>query len=100
MGSPIEALATFVECSKPVAEGRSDVVEQDEEEDEVEEDCSKASNFENMYFERVVCVDLFVVLVAPLYFGDCAPLVLGHYYACWQVIDHVMQDCHVMGYYK
>jgi len=50
MGSPIEALATFVECSKPVAEGRSDVVEQDEEEDEVEEDCSKASNFENMYF--------------------------------------------------
>ena len=27
----IEALATFVECSKTVAEGRSDVVEHDEE---------------------------------------------------------------------
>ena len=44
----IEALATFVEHGKTVAEGRSDVVE--EEEDEVEEDCSKVSDFENMYF--------------------------------------------------
>jgi len=46
----IEALATFVEHSKTVAEVRSDVVEQDEEEDEVEEDCSEASDFENMFF--------------------------------------------------
>ena len=34
-------------------------------------------------FERVPRVDLFLVLLAPpVRLGDCAPLVLGHYYGC------------------